>query len=89
MKYLLGTQELFRMLRADKRSGLEWYVDTALTAHLYFKLHTGETITMGKGTIISVSQKQKLNRKISMEAKLVGADDASSLILWTKHFLEA
>ena len=29
-----------------------------------------------------------MNTKSSTEAKLVGADDASSLILWTKLFLE-
>ena len=44
---------------------------------------------MEKGEIVSVSQKQKLNTKIGTESKLVGADDASSLILWTKIFLEA
>ena len=35
---------------------------------------------MGKGAIIIVSQKQKLNTKISTEAELVGADDTSGLI---------
>ena len=43
---------------------------------------------MGKGEIISLSKNQKMNTKSSTEAKLVGADDASSLILWTKLFLE-
>ena len=44
---------------------------------------------MGKGAIVSVLQNQKLNTKSSTEAELVGADDASSLIVWTKLFLEA
>ena len=43
---------------------------------------------MGKGGIIYVSRNQKLNTKGSKEAKLVGADGASSLILRTKLFLE-
>ena len=30
-----------------------------------------------------------MNTKISTEAKLVGADDVSRLILWTNIFLEA
>ena len=44
---------------------------------------------MGKGAIVSVLQKQKLNTKSSTEDKLVGADDASSLILWTNLFVES
>ena len=64
------------MIREDKRSDLKWYVDTALTAHLYFKLHTGKKITMGKGKNHICVTKKKLNRKIIMEAKLLGADDA-------------
>ena len=44
---------------------------------------------MGKVTIISVSRKQKLKTKISTEAELVSVDDALSLVLWTKIFLEA
>ena len=35
------------------------------------------------------SQKQKLNTRSSTEAELVGADDVSGPILWTKHFMEA
>jgi hypothetical protein len=35
-----------------------------------------------------MSKKQKLNMRSSTEAELVGADDASVLILWTKLFLE-
>ena len=44
---------------------------------------------MGKRAIVSMSLKQKLNTKISTEAELVGANDASSIILCTKLFLEA
>ena len=40
------------------------------------------------GSIVSVSRKQKLNTKSSTEAKLVGADDITSLILWTQLFME-
>ena len=41
-----------------------------------FKSHIGSTLTRGKETIISVSQKQEPNTKISTEADLVDADDA-------------
>ena len=39
--------------------------------------------------IQSISRKQRLNTRSSMEAELVGDDDISSLILWTKLFLKA
>ena len=44
---------------------------------------------MGKGEIVSVSRKQKMNKKILTAAELLGVDDASSLILRTNIFLEA
>ena len=43
---------------------------------------------MGKGAIQSVSKKQKLNTRSSTEAELVGVDDAATMILWTRLFLE-
>jgi hypothetical protein len=36
----------------------------------------------------TMSRKQKLNTRSSTEAELVGADDASIMILWTKLFME-
>jgi hypothetical protein len=43
----------------------------------------------GTGAVISVSRKQKLNTRSSTEAELVGTDDMSVMILWTKLFMEA
>jgi hypothetical protein len=42
----------------------------------------------GEGAVQSISRKQKLNSKSSTESELVGADDVSIMILWTKLFLE-
>ena len=44
---------------------------------------------MGKGSIINILTKQKLNTKSSTKAELVGADDLSNQILWTNYFLDA
>ena len=46
-------------------------------------------MTMGKGFIMSMSRKQKLNTRSSTEGELVGADDAAQMIIWTMHFMEA
>ena len=80
---------MYLKLKAEKTSCLKFYADAESAVHLYFKLHTGATLTMGKVSITSVSQKQKLDTKINTKAELVGADDASSLMLWTTCFLEA
>jgi hypothetical protein len=51
--------------------------------------HTGAVLSLGKGGVYSISTRQKINTKSSTEAELVGVDDAMSLIIWTKNFLEA
>ena len=44
---------------------------------------------MGNSAIQSMSRKQKLNTRSSTEAELIGVDDAMTMVLWTKLFLEA
>ena len=44
---------------------------------------------MNHGALFSLSSKQKLNTRSSTEAKLVGVNDAMTMILWMKHFIEA
>ena len=46
-------------------------------------------MTYGGGAVITLSKKQKLNTRSSTEAELVGADDATTMILWTKLFMES
>ena len=46
-------------------------------------------MTYGGGAPITMSRKQKLNTRSSTEAELVGADDMSVMILWTRLFMEA
>ena len=45
-------------------------------------------MTFGQGAITSFSRKQKLNAKSSIEAELIGVDDALPQILWMRYFLE-
>ena len=53
------------------------------------KSHTGITMTMGKGAVISNSRKQKLNMRSLTGAELVASNDALTGIMWTKRFLQA
>ena len=48
---------------------------------------TGGTMSMGRGSVYSISRKQKLNTTSSTEAELVGASDVMPQILWTRQLL--
>ena len=45
-------------------------------------------MSFGKGTIMAISKKQKINTKSSTEAELVRADNVLSDILWMNNFLK-
>ena len=79
MKYGNGTKELVLTLSAEQLNIMKWFVDATYAVHDDFKSHTGMTMTMGQGAIMSMSQKQKLNTKSSTTAELVGADDATTM----------
>jgi hypothetical protein len=89
MKYLNGTKEENLTLSADDLRVVKWYVDSSFAVHPDFKSHTGAMMTLGKGAMQSIARKQKMNVRSSTEGKLVAVDDAATMILWTKLFLEA
>jgi hypothetical protein len=89
MKYLNGTKEENLTLSADGLRVVKWYVDTSFAVHPDFKSHTGAMMTLGKGAMQSITRKQKRNVQSSTEGKLVAVDNAATMILWTKLFLEA
>jgi hypothetical protein len=88
LKYINGTRKDKLILSADDLHVIKWYVDCAFAVHPDFKSHTGGNMTYGQGTPMSMSRKQKLNTRSSTEAELVGPDDLSTMILWTKLFME-
>jgi hypothetical protein len=87
IRYIRGSKEIFLTLEADDSGKLEWWVDASFAVHRDFKSHTGMTISLGKGSPISGSWRQKLNTKSSTEAELVGVDDRMHVIVWTRNFL--
>jgi hypothetical protein len=91
MKYLNGTKKLRLILSAGNLHCIKWYVDARFAVHPVFKSHTGAAMHFedGAGAVQSISRKQKLNTRSSTESELVGADDISVMILWTKLFMEA
>ena len=89
MRYLKSTEDLVLTLSSDKSNVIKWHSDASFAVHPDFKSHSGSTMTMGKGSIQLMSKKQRMNTRSSTKAELIAADDTSSMILWSRLFLEA
>ena len=87
--YIKNTKDLDLMLEANMMSVVHWWVDASFAVHKDFKSHTGATMMLGKGCPISMSSKQKINTHSSTEAELIGVNDALTIILWVRLFLQA
>lgn len=88
-QYLHNTQHEKLHLSVDALNVVKWFVDASFAVHPDYRSHTGGNMTLGKGSVISVSRKQKLNTRSACESELVGTDDTSVVILWTKLFMGA
>jgi hypothetical protein len=51
------------------------------------KSRTGGTLSLGKGSIYSTSNKQKLVTCSSTETEVIGVHDVMPQLIWTGHFL--
>ena len=88
LRYIQVTKDMPLILTATDPHVIWWWVDATFTVDPNMKSHTGATMSMGRGSIYSLSTKQKLNTRSSTEAELVGVNDALSLIIWTRNCLE-
>jgi hypothetical protein len=75
MKFLKATRKDVLTLKASSDKCIKWYADASFAVHPDFKSHTGATMTMGQGAVMSMSRKQKLNARSSTEAELIAADE--------------
>jgi hypothetical protein len=73
----------------DDGNVIKWWIDASFAVHPDMRSHTGGTMSLGKGSVYSLSRKQRLNTKSSTEAELVGVDDGMPLVIWTRNFLKA
>ena len=73
MKYIQETIGLTLILLINKSGNIKWYVDEVFAVNKYMRRHTGGFMTMVTGGAYMQYIKQKLNTKISIEDKLVGA----------------
>ena len=81
ISYLQETVHLPLMIGADNSGTLTWNIDASFAVHLDCKSHAGACLTLGHGSVLSLSSKQKINTKSSAEADLVGVGDAMIFLL--------
>ena len=89
ISYLEETVHLPLVIGADNSVTLTWNIDGSFVVHPVYKSHTGACLTLGHGSVLSISAKQKINTKSSTEAELVGVDNAMTFVMWMKHFFES
>ena len=87
LKYLMNTKDMFLTMEANDIKQFKWWVDSSFNTHWDSKGHSGRSGTLGKGAIISSSQKQKVNAGSSTESELIGDSDALSDVVWSRYFL--
>jgi hypothetical protein len=88
IKYLRLTIFIPLVLGWDGTGQLTWSVDASFAVHKDMRSHTGAVLSLGKGALMSMSLKQKINTKSSTEAELVAVDDAMNFIEWIQLFVE-
>jgi len=68
---------------------LEMYVDASHAVHrLDGRSHTGIVLTLGGAPFYCSSSRQELNTRSSMESEIVAMSNASSMIQWSRQFLQ-
>ena len=87
--YMKGTLYTKRYLTADNLSNIVWWVDRSLGVHWDSKGHTVAMMSMGKGAIVNIARKYKMNVVSSTELELVSIVDVLGMLLWCKYFMEA
>ena len=81
MRYLKSTRYMKRHLSADNLTNLMWWVDGSYGVHWDSKGHTRAMMSMGKGAIVNVSRRHKLNIGSSTELELVSIVDVLGVML--------
>ena len=89
ISYLKETVHLPLVIGANNSRTLTWNIDALFAVHPDCKSHTGAYLTLGQGSVLSISAKQKINTKSSTQVELVGVDDAMTFIMRMKYFFES
>jgi hypothetical protein len=88
LQYLNGTRHLKFILSADAINfAIHWYIDALHQVHEDedCRGQIGCLMTLGKGAVVSSSNKMKYNTKSSTETELIPLHDK---LPWTRYFVE-
>ena len=89
INFLVTTIDDVTTLDAHDSGKLCWYIDASFDIHAEnMRSHNGSMFTMGKGSIINGSAKQRKMARSSTEAELNAVDERLSHVIWTKRFIE-
>ena len=88
LKWLNQTIKNKRIIGAEGEGIIQSWIDVSYGVHLDMRVKPGGTISMGRGTLISKSIKQKLNTKISTKTEVIDVTDIVSYILWLANFVK-
>ena len=85
MNYLKAMKDDIPCMSTNNSFMIKWHINATFAIHKDMKSHTGATMSLGSGTICSISTKQKSQHmQFPTEAELVGFNDIISKILWLK-----
>ena len=68
-------------MRAESLSMIRWWVDASYEVHWDCKVNTGAMISMGKGALVNIAKKHRLNTGSSTEAELVSIENVLSMMM--------
>ena len=89
LRYLKRYRSLKLTLQADDLSLMHWWVDASFAVHADYKGHTGGVMSWGRGSVVDLCRKQKVNTMSSTEAEIVGTSDVMPRMTWVHLFIEA
>ena len=89
LRYLRRIPSLPLVLETDNMGLVHWHVNASFAVHVDIKSHAGGTMSLGRGSIINTSQKQKINTRSSTKATLVERNGVVTRMQWAQFFIEA
>ena len=78
--YLKGTLSMKGYLTADNLTNIVWWVDGSFGVHWDSREDTGAMMSVGKGAIVNIARKYKMNVASSTELELVSIPDVLGMI---------
>ena len=80
------------MKRVIGMNGLDYiqtWIDESYAVHRDIRGHTGGVTSLGKGAVMHICTKQKINTKSSTDSEVVEVSDFLPYTMWASYFLKA